>query len=146
MPLTGCLSQEQQQQLAQGFLPADEAEAVANHLEHCPHCGDAVDLLLRTSWLVESVRAGPPPEAPPADDDLIDRLKGLARLPLQEQTAQGALRSSSPSTLPPEEDWTFLAPRQQPDELGRLGTFRILGVLGQGGMGVVFRAEDTQLQ
>jgi serine/threonine protein kinase len=40
----------------------------------------------------------------------------------------------------------LLAPARSADELGRLGWYRVLSVLGVGGMSVVFRAEDTQLQ
>jgi hypothetical protein len=39
-----------------------------------------------------------------------------------------------------------LAPARAADEIGRLGHYRVLGVLGQGGMGAVFRAEDTKLK
>ncbi len=43
----------------------------------------------------------------------------------------------------PSFDW--LPPAKEPGDLGSLAQFRILKLLGEGGMGVVFLAEDTQL-
>ena len=40
----------------------------------------------------------------------------------------------------------FLAPPLEPDEMGRLAHYRVLKVLGQGGMGIVLLAEDTHLR
>jgi predicted Ser/Thr protein kinase len=40
---------------------------------------------------------------------------------------------------------SFLTKPRQGDELGRLGDYRVLQWLGQGAMGIVFRAEDTRL-
>jgi urea transport system substrate-binding protein len=39
----------------------------------------------------------------------------------------------------------FLDPPRGPGEVGRLGHYRILGLLGEGGMAYVFDAEDTRL-
>ena len=39
----------------------------------------------------------------------------------------------------------LLGPPQERDEIGRLGGYRVLSVIGVGGMGVVFQAEDPQL-
>ena len=48
--------------------------------------------------------------------------------------------------LAPPPDYPFLASPQGADEMGRLGPYRVLKVLGTGAMGVVFQAEDPHLR
>ena len=78
--------------------------------------------------------------------ELIKRLK---RLRAAETTGRPAfvdtVDAAAVATVLPAE-LAFLGPAQEPDELGRLGGFRILQVLGAGGMGLVLRAEDTTIR
>jgi serine/threonine protein kinase len=46
---------------------------------------------------------------------------------------------------PPAELTDFLAPPEAPDEIGRLGPYRVLAVLGHGRRSVVFRAHDPHI-
>jgi len=55
------------------------------------------------------------------------------------------LSFSLPSAAAATPDLSFLTPPRAADELGRLGGYRILKVLGQGGMGMVFEGHDPQL-
>ncbi len=94
-----------------------------------------------------------PNESPRMDSsqlyEIAERVKkGLE--PSEERPTQEISEShSDPDTPndPPKKahDLSFLHPPEEPDELGRLGDFRILKVLGKGGMGMVLLGEDTKL-
>jgi urea ABC transporter urea binding protein len=61
-----------------------------------------------------------------------------------ETLAAGLEQSPQPETTPSYAG--LLSAPMGPDELGWLAHYRVLKVLGQGGMGVVFQAEDSHLQ
>src|SRR5579871_3479620 len=99
------------------------SETGGGHEGQCAHCG-------------RRVRLGTAPLAATADTN-------------ETASSLGPDTSSHPP-VPPRPvgsapGYEFLAPPQGPGEIGRLGEFRILQLLGQGAMGMVFRAEDPGL-
>ena len=62
-------------------------------------------------------------------------------------TSHGETLDSPPASGRPADpnSFAFLDPPQDPGYLGRLGPYRVLRMLGKGGMGIVFECEDSSL-
>jgi serine/threonine protein kinase len=125
------------------------ATTLEQHLESCASCVATLGSLPAEDRLVESVRSRPQGLGSYVSEaqveGLIERLAESGTRIYESSGGNGTSCSDS-NTETSAELYPFLAPAAAPGELGRLGHYRVLRVLGAGGMGVVFLAEDTHLQ
>src|SRR5262245_41396120 len=114
---SGCPTDEVLTALASGHL--DEAAPWLEHIDACPACRARFEHLV-----VSATQVTKPQSAVP---DSLRRALGRALSAVEEEVRHS------------------LRPAELPDELGRLGPYRVLGVLGAGGMGVVLLADEPAL-
>jgi hypothetical protein len=125
----------------------------------CPHCGAGLQVdeskagqagpCPACSQVVQSPTAsGSSPPISVAPAGLASAVLASAQPTVHPPAAAQDTAPTLPDSfeLPPPPDYPFLAPPQGPDEMGRLGPYRVLKVLGTGAMGVVFQAEDPNLR
>jgi tRNA A-37 threonylcarbamoyl transferase component Bud32 len=137
-------------QLVGGLIADAELADLTAHLSSCPACQATLDLLLACSG-VWPVPPAPPDrvEPGPALAETLARLAHDPTPPDRPPVDSGAfapLSKTSEIPVAPPTRFDFLEPADRPGYLGKLGPYEVTQVLGFGGMGVVLKAFDPNLQ
>jgi serine/threonine protein kinase len=148
-PTLPCPEVDVWHRLLLGNLPDADAESLSEHLLACTQCTQAVQTIQAEDLLTHQVRAAAHDGEDPDDTvirGLIERLCSTDAPCAQQDTNQPTGEYSQTIEHITPELYDFLAPAEEAGEIGRLGPYRVRQVLGIGGMGIVFLAEDPQLQ
>ena len=155
-----CPPKRDLEQLLQGNLSQWTSLGLRQHVESCVYCQRALAKLRLKSSPDDSIDL--PSELTNTDSSSVTRnTDSMPKLELETDNlflgskGQATTAYNSDGTLVPEfkispegtkVSLSFLSSPQGPDELGRLGSYKIIKLLGAGGMGLVFEAEDTLLR
>ncbi len=143
-----CLSQSDIERLARGRMEPAEAALAQEHVLDCLVCAAALDQLLQP--VAEVLRMYAPLGSSPeeaAAQEIVSRLEGLMPA-IGDLSTSSDGQADSASGEPARDATSACLPAGMPpaaEAIGRLGPYRVVRLLGEGGMGRVYASEDLDL-
>ena len=125
MDIVTCPTTSQIVQLLRGQISGPLATELTEHIRGCSRCSQSLELLGERG-----------------DESVAAKEAAVRASVLSKDHA----RVNTLSAKKPANQLAFLSPAISPDEIGWLAHYRVLKVLGEGGMGIVLLSEDTQLK
>ncbi len=134
---TPCPTPEQLKALIDGTLPESDQATAQSHVDSCAACQTMLESLVAgsASWdsALGHLRIEPVRIQETAFSEAIEQMKA------EEFIDSNDAAHTSGDAL------SFLTPSDHPGSIGRLGTYEVTEVIGQGGMGIVVKAFDPTL-
>ena len=124
-PTNICLSESEMSKLLTSDLLASEAASVEKHIADCEACRTKIESMIADpKWWNEAQRSL-----------AASATRGYAET---EASHEGELATT-------EQMLSLLGPTDDPEKMGRIAEYEVIGIIGRGGMGVVFKAFDPRL-
>jgi len=142
-PGSDCPTDEQLGQLVDETISCEAQAALVGHLDRCRGCRRRLENAAGSTKLWTAVTRSlrqPLPASSPELQRVTATMLSSQCDTITERRPAGRLETEDGTPA-----FNFLTPCDNPDRLGRLGRYEVIELLGQGGMGFVFKADDSSL-